>query len=80
MLVTVIAILCVDFPAFPRRFVKTETFGTGLVCDRRSVQLTPCCLEQMDVGVGAFIFSHALTSAQAAKRRVQRANKVSPRG
>lgn len=49
MALTCLAILAIDFRVFPRRFGKTETFGVSL----------------MDVGVGAFIFSSAVTSKHA---------------
>lgn len=49
MIGTITAILGVDFPVFPRRFAKTETFGVSL----------------MDLGVGGVLFASALTSRQA---------------
>ncbi|XP_033636407.1 phosphatidylinositol-glycan biosynthesis class W protein-like isoform X1 [Asterias rubens] len=49
MVASVIAILAVDFQIFPRRFAKTETYGSGL----------------MDVAVGSFMFMNALVSKEA---------------
>ncbi|XP_006816595.1 glucosaminyl-phosphatidylinositol-acyltransferase PIGW-like [Saccoglossus kowalevskii] len=46
---TAIAILGVDFIIFPRRFAKTETYGSGL----------------MDVGVSGFIIANAIVSPEA---------------
>jgi phosphatidylinositol glycan class W len=50
MLSTCLAILGVDFAAFPRRYAKAEGYGTGL----------------MDVGVGAIVWAGGLVSAAAA--------------
>lgn len=46
MLMTVLSILAVDFSAFPRRFVKTESFGQSL----------------MDAGVGVCVVGMGLSA------------------
>ena len=48
-LTTAVAILAVDFPAFPRRLGKTETHGVGL----------------MDVGSGSFVLANAIVCRRA---------------
>eukprot|EP01059_Diplonema_ambulator_P002213 TRINITY_DN11862_c0_g1_i1.p1 TRINITY_DN11862_c0_g1~~TRINITY_DN11862_c0_g1_i1.p1 ORF type:complete len:397 (+),score=23.83 TRINITY_DN11862_c0_g1_i1:36-1226(+) len=44
MLLTIYSILAVDFPTFPRIHMKTHLYGQSL----------------MDIGVGAFVFSHGV--------------------
>ncbi|XP_048873556.1 phosphatidylinositol-glycan biosynthesis class W protein [Brienomyrus brachyistius] len=49
---TAISILAVDFSVFPRRYAKTETYGTGV----------------MDFGVGAYILANSLVCPEVRKK------------
>ncbi|KAJ7997387.1 hypothetical protein DPEC_G00228460 [Dallia pectoralis] len=51
---TAISILAVDFSVFPRRYAKTETYGTGV----------------MDFGVGAYVLANALVCPEARRKEV----------
>ncbi|XP_060719566.1 phosphatidylinositol-glycan biosynthesis class W protein [Tachysurus vachellii] len=51
---TAISILAVDFSVFPRRYAKTEIYGTGV----------------MDFGVGAYVMANAMVCPEARGKKV----------
>lgn len=55
---TAFSILAVDFSVFPRRYAKTETYGTGV----------------MDIGVGAYVFANALVCPEARRKNISGSN------
>lgn len=52
---TAISILAVDFTVFPRRYAKTEMYGTGV----------------MDFGVGAYVMANAMVCPEARGKKIQ---------
>ncbi|KAG2459161.1 phosphatidylinositol-glycan biosynthesis class W protein [Polypterus senegalus] len=53
---TAISILAVDFAVFPRRYAKTESYGTGV----------------MDFGVGAFVLANSLVSPESRQNNISK--------
>jgi phosphatidylinositol glycan class W len=64
LLMTILAILAVDFPVFPRSLVKCETYGVSLVPQfLYVVNIFLTIPFKMDLGVGSFVFSQGIVSA-----------------